>query len=85
MNLFSQVIMSRFGQRQRFGKNIHKHIFRLTIDQLNCVILGVGVITNEMVPYVNALFSPLGHAVVRNRDARLIVFVNVCDFDSHGG
>ena len=65
--------MLRFGQR--FGKNVHKHIFRLTIDQLDCAILGVGVITNEMVPYVTVSCSPLGHVVVRNRDTRLIVVI----------
>ena len=52
--------MLRFGQR--FGENVRKHTFRFTINQLDHTVLGV--IVNEMVPYVDIYCSPLGHVVV---------------------
>ena len=71
-NLVSQAFM--LGFRQGFGENVRKHTFRFAIDQLYRTILCV--IADEMIPDVNVSCSLLGHVVVCNRNARLVVFVD---------
>ena len=71
-NLVSQAFM--LGFRQGFGENVRKHTFRFAINQLDRTVLCV--IANEMVPYVDISCSLLGHVVICNRDACLVVFVD---------
>ena len=71
-NLVSQAFM--LGFRQGFGENVRKHTFRFAIDQLDRTVLCV--IADEMVPDINVSRSLLGHVVICNRDARLVVLVD---------
>ena len=63
--------MSRFGQC--FGEYVREHVFRVTVNQFDRVILCV--VSNEILPDIDIPRTFLGLAVVCDYYARLIVFI----------